>query len=274
MKNKGYIIKGGYMLSAQKKIIAGLMFLVFTVPGFGNQGDSSCTANINVLKKSNISVGAGWADLKDLNSRLSGLGLSEFRPYGLSLGLEHQTAIGRMMMGGQLKGLFFKDRLTGNTKTSFMAGEILLHSGFNVINTEHVNLYPYLGLGAGLMNLVVGDKNTPFDTALVRPNTNLNIHQGRFLIDLGVGFDLLGGKNPSRLGLLGLRAGYTFDPTKADRWMRDGLFVTSAPKPALSGAYVLLTLGGAERKTLDAKAWKHRHGMWHHEGPPAADSAQ
>lgn len=166
-------------------------------------------------------------------------------------------------MGGRLKGLIFKDRLTNNTRTAFMAGEILLHSGFNVINTEHVNLYPYLGLGAGMMNLVVGDKNTPFDTALARPNTNLNIHQGRFLIDLGVGFDLLGGKNPSRPGLVGLRAGYTFDPTKTDRWMRDGLFVTNAPKPTMNGAYVMLTFGGAERKTVDLKTWRHRHEGMH-----------
>jgi hypothetical protein len=265
--------KGGYMLLFKKKTLVGLMVMAFTLPGFGNQGDSSCTTNINVLKKSSIAVGAGWADLNDLNSRLNGLGLSEFRTYGLSLGLEHQTAVGRMMMGGQLKGLFFKDRFTGNTKTAFMAGEILLHSGFNVINTEHVNLYPYLGLGAGLMNLVIGDKNTAFDTALVRPNTNLNMYQGRFLIDLGVGFDLLGGKNPSRLGLLGLRAGYTFDPTKSDRWMRDGLFVTNAPKPALSGAYILLTLGGAERKTVDVKELKMHHGRWHHE-EAATDSTR
>jgi hypothetical protein len=247
------------MIPTKKQVYFVLMLVAFTLPGFGKNCDSSCVTNVNVLKKHDLSVGVGWVDLKDLNSRLNGLGLSEFRTYGLSVNLEHQTVINRMMMGGQLKGLYFKDRLTNNTRTAFMAGEILLNSGFNVVNTEHVNLYPYLGLGAGLMNLVVGDKNTPFDTALARPNTNLNIYQGRFLIDLGVGFDLLGGKNPSRLGLLGLRAGYTFDPTKSDRWMRDGLFVTETPKPTLNGAYVLLTIGGAERKTIDAKAWKRHH---------------
>lgn len=257
------------MLSLRKKMLVGMMLMAFTVPGFSGQGDSACKANVNVLKKHDIAVGVGWVDMKPLNDRLSGLGLSEFRTYGLSLDLEHQTVINRMMMGGELKGLLFKDRLTNNTRTSFWAGEILLHSGFNVINTEHVNLYPYLGLGAGLMDLIIGDKNTPFDTALVRPNTNLNMYQGRFLIDLGVGFDLLGG-HPSRLGLLGLRAGYTFDPTKSDRWMRDGLYVSGTPKPTLNGAYVMLTLGGAERKTVDVREWKLHHGGWHHERPAAA----
>jgi hypothetical protein len=171
-----------------------------------------------------------------------------------------------MMMGGEIKGLFFSSRLTGNTMSSFTAGEILLKSGFNVVNTEHINLYPYLGLGAGLMNLVIGDKNTPFDSAMVRPNTNMSLYQARFLIDLGIGFDLIGGPNSSRLGLLGLRAGYTFDPTKSERWMRDGLFVNDAPKPTLNGAYVMLTLGGAARKTVNIKDWKRNHQEMHNSG--------
>jgi hypothetical protein len=260
------------MMSVKRQILVGLVLMAFTLPGFG-RSESACTTNVTVLKKHDVSVGAGWVDLKSLNSKLSGLGLSEFRNYGLSLDLEHQTVINRMMMGGELKGLLFRDRLTNNTKTAFNAGELLLKSGFMVVNTEHVQLYPYLGLGAGLMNLVIGEKNTPFDTALSRPNTNLNLYQGRFLIDLGVGFDLLGGQNPSRLGVLGLRAGYTFDPTKADRWMRDGLFVTGAPEPTLNGAYVMLTLGGAERKTGNMKDWRHHHERWHHEDMPS-DSAK
>jgi hypothetical protein len=240
-------------------VLIGLLLIAFSVPGFCGSGDSAGAANINVLRKYDLGVGVGWLDLKPLNDRLSSIGLSNFRTYGLSLDLEHQTVINRVMMGGEIKGLLFQDRLTGNTMTTFSAGEILLRSGFNVICTEHINLYPYLGLGAGLMNLVIGDKNTAFDTALVRPNTNLNIYQFRFVIDLGVGFDLLGGKNPSRLGLLGLRAGYTFDPTKSDRWMRDRLYVTGAPQPTMNGAYVMLTLGGAGRKTMGMKDWKHHH---------------
>lgn len=260
------------MQSVKRQILAGIVVTAFTLPGFGHS-DSTCPTNINVLKKHDVSAGVAWVDMNPLNGKLASLGLSEFRTYGLSVDLEHQTVINRMMMGGELKGLFFKDRLTNNTRTTFNAGELLLKSGFNVVNTEHVNVYPYLGLGAGLMNLVIGDKNTPFDTALVRPNTNLNLYQARFLVDLGVGFDLLGGKDPARLGLLGLRAGYTFDPTKSDRWMRDGLFVTSAPEPSLNGAYIVLTLGGAQRKNVDMKDWKNHHRRWRHEEMPA-DSAK
>jgi len=240
-------------------MLISLLLTALTVPGFAHSGDSTGAENVSVLKKSDLGIGVGWLGMKSLNDRLASLGLSKFQTYGLLVDLEHQMVIDRMMMGGELKGLFFHDKLTGNTNTGFWAGEILLKSGFNVINTEHVNLYPYLGLGAGLMNLVIGDKNTIFDTALVRPNTNLNMYQFRFLIDLGVGFDLLGGMNPSRLGVVGLRAGYTFDPTSGDRWMRDGLFVTSTPKPTMNGAYVMLTLGGAERKSMNMKNWMHHH---------------
>jgi hypothetical protein len=257
--------KGGFMISGKgfRIMLTGLLLSVFAVSGFGRDCDSTCAANVNILSKSDLGIGVGWVDMKPLNDRLSSYGLSNFRANGLSLDLEHQTVINRMMMGGEIKGLFFNNRLTGNTMTSFTAGEILLKSGFNVISTEHINLYPYLGLGAGLMNFVIGDKNTPFDSALARPNMNVNLYQARFLIDLGVGLDLLGGQNASRLGLVGLRAGYTFDPTKTDRWMRDGLWVTDTPKPTLNGAYVMLTIGGAERKSLDMKEWKRHHEGMH-----------
>jgi hypothetical protein len=33
----------------------------------------------------------------------------------------------------------------------------------------------------------------------------------------------------------------------------------------MNGAYVMQTIGGAERKTMDMKDWKHHHGMMHHE---------
>ena|GEM_PF-2380303 len=244
-------------------IQTGILMLVLSLPGFGNNCDSTCASNITVLKKNDLGIGAGWVDMKPLNDKLSSLGISAFRTYGLSLYLEHQKVFNRMMMGGEIKGLFFNSRLTGNTMSSFMAGEIIMKSGFNVINTEHVNLYPYLGLGAGLMNLVIGDKSTPFDSAMVRPTTNMSLYQARFLIDLGIGFDLIGGQNSSRLGLLGLRAGYTFDPTKSDRWTRDGLFVTDAPQPTLNGAYVMLTIGGAERKSVNMKDWKQHHQEMH-----------
>lgn len=241
------------------RMLIGLLLLAFVLPGFGRTCDSTCDENITVLRKHDVGIGIGWVDMKGLNDGLSSLGLSNFRTYGLSLDLEHQTVINRMMMGEELKGLFFSDRLTGDMLTGFSAGQILLKSGFNVIATDHVNLYPYLGLGAGLMNLTIGTKDTPFDTALARPSTNLNLFQARFLIDLGVGLDLLGGMYPSRQGVLGLRVGYTFDPTKSDRWMRDGLFVTDVPQPTLNGAYVMLTIGGAGRKTINMKDWKHHH---------------
>lgn len=242
----------------------GLLLMAFTLPGLSKTCDTAnCTLSVTVLKKSAFGIGGGWVDIKPLNDKLTSLGLSKFRTYGVSLDLEHQKVYNRMMMGGEIKGLMFTRRLTGNTMSSFSAGEILMKSGFNVINTEHVNLYPYLGLGAGLMNIVIGDKDTPFDSALARPNTNMSLYQGRFLIDLGIGCDLIGGPNAGRLGLLGLRAGYTFDPTKSDRWMRNGLFVTNAPQPTLNGAYVMFTIGGASRKSVTMKDWKHHHEEMH-----------
>jgi hypothetical protein len=47
--------------------------------------------------------------------------------------------------------------------------------------------------------------------------------------------------------------------------MRDGLFVTSTPLPTMNGAYVMLTIGGAERKTMSMNDWKHHHDGMHHE---------
>ncbi len=195
-----------------------------------------------------IGIGVGMADMASINDKMSSLGIDPFRNYGLSLDLESQTDFNRLMMGGELRGLIFMDRVSNNMRSSFSSGSLLLKSGYNVINTDHVQLYPYLGLGVGLLDLMVRDNEVPFDSALVRRHhSTVSMYQTKFLVDLGVAFDLLGGKNPKHLGVLGIRAGYSFDPYTSDRWHHDGEILTNSPTPALNGAYVMLTLGGAHK---------------------------
>jgi hypothetical protein len=234
----------------------------------GHQCDSTCTMpQVNVVKKHFITGGVQYADVSGLNRSLTAYGLPGFHYYGTSIGFESQTVRNRLMMGGELKGFFVKDISSGNTKASFSAGQLLMMSGVELIKSERANLYPYLGLGAGLMRVSVGPTDTPFDTALVRSLATVDVYQAKFLIDLGLGFDLIANGEKGKGATLGIRTGYMFDPVRNDKWWRTGSDFSNGPTPMLSGPYVTLTMGVSKPGTMMKKPWgRHMEGCPMKEG--------
>jgi hypothetical protein len=244
-----------------RQILVAMSLMAFSFPLFAHQCDSSGSMpQINAVKKHFITGGAQYADISGVNAKLTSYGLPKFNYYGPSFGFESQTIIKRLMMGGELKGYFTRDISAGNSKASFSAGQLLLTSGVELINSERVNLYPYLGLGAGLLRLTVGATNTPFDTALAKPLPAVDVFQGKFLMDFGLGFDLIAGDGRFKGSTIGLRTGFLFDPVKKDQWWRTGSDLTAGPTPQLSGAYVLLTLGMTKTVPFHSMGWKHKDG--------------
>jgi hypothetical protein len=246
------------MNSVSKRILVVMSLMAFLFPVFAHQNDSTSTMpQVTVVKKHFITGGAQYADVSGINDKLTGYGLPKFNYYGPSIGFESQTIFKRLMMGGELKGFFTRDVAAANSKASFSAGQLLMTSGVELINSDRVNLYPYLGLGAGLLRLSVGATNTPFDTAVSRAIPSVDVFQGKFLMDLGLGFDLIAGDGRFKGSTIGLRAGYMFDPVKKDQWWRTGADFNSGPTPLLSGAYVLLTLGMTKTVPFHHMGWKH-----------------
>jgi hypothetical protein len=232
-----------------------LMLSLMTISAFaGHQCDSACAMpKVNVIKKHFITGGVQYADVSGLNRTLTAYGLPGFHYYGPSFGFESQTIMNRLMMGGELKGFFVKDISSGNTKASFSAGQLLMTSGVELIKSEHLNLYPYLGLGAGLMRVSVGATNTPFDTAIVKSLPAVDVFQAKFLIDLGLGFDLIANGEKGKGATLGIRTGYMFDPVKNDKWWRTGSDFSNGPAPMLSGPYITLTMGVSKPASMIKK---------------------
>jgi hypothetical protein len=249
------------MKSVTGQILVAMSLMAFSTSLFAHQCDSTGTMpQMNVVKKHFITGGVQYADISGVNDKLTAYGLPKFNYYGPSFGFESQTIIKRLMMGGELKGYFTRDISAGNSKASFSAGQLLVTSGVELINSDRVNLYPYLGLGAGLLRLSVGATNTQFDTALAKPLPGVDVFQGKFLMDFGLGFDLIAGDGKFNGSTLGLRAGYMFDPVRKGQWWRTGSDLVGGPTPALSGAYVLLTIGKTKSAPVTPMGWKHRDG--------------
>ena len=121
--------------------------------------------------------------------------------------------------------------------------------GYVVYSRGGLRVFPFLGIGGGGVNMRVVEKGTvpTFDEVLDDPRREVVLSTGSILFQVALGVDYflpVGGDEGGKGGLFfGLRAGYTFAPSKADwkMWDRD---VLKGPDVRLIGPYVCLMFGG------------------------------
>ena len=222
------------------------LLLVPVVSGQIHRGDGD-TLSETLLGRSFFMGGVAWLDLDELNSRMNALGLTEFSEYGLSLAIGWDMIFNRMVSGGELEGIFWRTNETDGVRQKFWAGRLLFNSGFQILSSDRIFLYPLLGLGGGIARLWIGPEQISFDDALAIQSPD-PLYQFTVVINLGVGFDVLfplwrGYKNI----LLGFRGGYMFDPVRSSRWYRGGPDITGGPDVNVQGPYIQVVLGKGVR---------------------------
>ncbi|NLG15835.1 MAG: hypothetical protein GX556_00735 [Fibrobacter sp.] len=189
--------------------------------------------------------GVSWIDVDDLNSRLDGLGLTEFSSHNLTVGYGWDMIYDRILTGGQVEALLWRSNTDEGTKSTLWSGELVINAGFQVLSSDKMFLYPIVGLGLGMTSLWVGAQQVPFGTALTTP-ANDNLYQFTMVINLGAGFDyMLPTWKGHKSCIVGVRAGYMFDPIRNTDWRREGTEVTGGPDVNLQGPYIQAILGKA-----------------------------
>jgi hypothetical protein len=105
-------------------------------------------------------------------------------------------------------------------------------------------VYPLLQLGAGVFKLKVAERKRSFGDMLSDPVRGHDFVQVTFLPGVGgaVEYRVKTRKKGKDL-LIGLRAGYLFDPNASDLWWDSGVEITGGPEPLLRGPYVHLVVG-------------------------------
>ncbi|NLP02380.1 MAG: hypothetical protein GX089_07795 [Fibrobacter sp.] len=204
------------------------------------RGDSLPT---NLILRHYLMGGVSWIDVDQLNSRLDGLDLTGFSSYNLSLGYGWDMIYDRVMTGGNIEALLWRKNSDDGTRAGFWAGRININTGFQVLSQENLFLYPILGLGLGIASLWVGPDQVPFGTAVNSPSPD-NLWQFSIVINLGAGFDVkLPAWRKFNNSIVGIRAGYFFDPVRSTDWRKGGSEVTGGPDVNLQGPYIQAILG-------------------------------
>jgi hypothetical protein len=191
-------------------------------------------------------AGGGMRTVADANKVLNTQGLPGLSKYYAGFGFGGKTQFKRLLGTSEFLGTFSNQWESADKISALYSVTGTLNIGFDLIGSDRINLYPLVGIGGGLLNLYVRDKEKTFAQFSPGASTPLNLYQGTLLLNAGLGFDLI--SKPTFEGksrTIGLRVGYQFDPTTKGTWKQDGVKVTNGPAPDLSGLYVKLLLGSS-----------------------------
>lgn len=198
-----------------------------------------------------FSFGGAGISVDDINDLIIPKGYRRFKDYSFLIGGGFYKKFGRNILEIEMRGIRWKTRKRGTNQSSLKGIHGLIHYGFNVLPSQRIALFPYVGGGIGKVWLGLTRTSTPFDTLLVEPVTDISLDQRAFILDAGIGFDITIQRKRCSSGnplILGLRAGYTFDPTDKNDWYDDNTMITGGPKLALSGPYARISIGKAIQK--------------------------
>ena len=197
-----------------------------------------------------FTIGIGQFDLSNLNQRLRTRGFETLDGSQVCFGgAGYGIVNGRILLGGEGSG-FGQDVASGTQKASLSGGWGFFDVGYVVLSRRNFNLFPLLGIGGGGFNFRIVEKavSPTFDEILDNPKQEANIFTGSFLLNfaLGVDYSLIFGESKKGHGglLLGILAGYIFDPIKAD-WKMGDADVLDGPDLRMTGPYVKLIIGGS-----------------------------
>jgi len=219
---------------------------LFAAPSlFAMDHDSACMPK-NYCAYGLIGPGISWVNLERLNDNLAASGASTFRQYTPTLVLGGHKEADRMIMESFVTGLFWKDRVNAGLRTSVWLSNIMWNSGFNVLPASLPAIaFPFLGIGAGVNGIQVRSDKKKFSDILLTKEPNTALWQAAFLLNAGAGADLrIPMGNKPKGAVIGLRAGYTFDPFLKSKWRSEGTIVSDVPPAVQSGAFIKLVLGG------------------------------
>jgi len=235
-----------------RKIFAVLLMLAWGSALIYAQGTEAKEADTKKVKGGGgggFMVGVSQFDLNTLNDKLKAKGFEDLGDNQIFFGGGGYGIInGKILLGGEGGG-FSKDVASSTQKASLSGGYGFFDIGYVIFSKSGFNLFPLLGIGGGGFSLRIVERapSPTFDEILDNPKREANISTGSFLFNFALGLDYLlalGEDKEGRGGLLlGIRAGYIFDPTKAD-WKMTDQDVLKGPDIRFTGPYVHLVLGG------------------------------
>lgn len=238
------------MLNQIKTMILGgaiVLSLVSQSDAMQNKGcDSACTQS-PTRHFGFIAPGVSWIDADKLNDFLATQGISSFKDVAPTLSLGGSKEYRRLIFESNLTMRYWHERVNSNVRTSLFMGDMMWNTGYNLLPPSFMTrVFPYAGIGFGINSIYLRNDTATFADMRSSQNTNSMLWKAKFLINAGLGTDLILTKDKSGPGLvMGLRAGYLYDPFNHNKsWYSSGTEIKGMPDLRQSGAYIKLILGG------------------------------
>lgn len=201
-------------------------------------------------------TGGSVASTRDLNARLDTAKFFAVSNDAISYGGGLRLGFGRVIVGGEFAYTDFGEEgdpvngLTSSLRSRFYLGQF----GYAWWAGRHFNLYPMIGVGAGTMQVELGNRNgggsppagrdPTFTEVVVHPNYSSKLDATYLLFEPAIGADWLVLRSVAdRMGVtIGARLGKKFSPNRA-AWKLNGGKVIGGPDVGPDGTWFRLTAG-------------------------------
>ena len=199
-----------------------------------------------------LSTGMAMMSVDALNARMTSSQFAGLSNDAVSYGVSGRFAYSRALIGAEFNRSAYGEEGLNNGRTddlSSVQGAITV--GYAVLSTTHLSIFPEVGAGLGMVNVVLRDRNgvqsaavePSFDEIAQTPGPESTLSAKALLYSFGGGADYLIAPRGARKGVVfGLRAGVLASPNRAI-WTRGGQSVSAGPDVGPGGRYLRLMVG-------------------------------
>ncbi len=218
------------------------------------------TTELSAFGSVQLVTGGAYMDIEALNARYNKAGYNTISNDAIAFGIAAYGAWGSTLIGLE-HGVadFGEEGAVSGRVNRLKSSHTMLQVGYAVIQKNWVQLYPYLGVGGGKVNIFARDAGAAtvapdsslisalptFDNVISRAGRDgLWVNGGFLLFEPGIGADFLFRRRAAdRLGLvMGVRVGNRIAPNNTT-WKWSGRSVVAGPDTGPGGTYVRVTFG-------------------------------
>jgi opacity protein-like surface antigen len=199
-----------------------------------------------------LATGMSTMSVDALNARMTPTQFAPLSNDAVSFGASGYVAVGRALLGAEVARSSFGEEGLDNGRTDELSAlHGLITAGYAVVATEHLSIYPQLGVGLGRVAVSLRDRTgtvttqpqPTFDEVAQAPGAESRLTGRHLVYSLGAGADYLVTRTGASRGVVfGVRAGLLASPNRTS-WTRDGDTVVAGPDAAFAGPFARFVVG-------------------------------
>jgi opacity protein-like surface antigen len=199
-----------------------------------------------------LATGMSTMSVDALNARVTPTQFAPLSNDAVSFGASGYVAVGRALLGAEVARASFGEEGLDNGRTDELSAlHGLVTAGYALVATEHLSIYPQVGVGLGRVAVSLRDRagtsttqpQPTFDEVAQSPGAESRLTGRHLVYSLGAGADYLVTRASASRGVVfGVRAGLLASPNRTT-WTRDGETVLAGPDAAFGGPFVRFLVG-------------------------------